>query len=142
MQRLAVQPRSGWQSKVESLGLIWHTINGQPYWNESASYHFSAREINEIEAATAELYRISMEAPQYVIDENLFTRLGVPQLIVPLIVQTWNDGPPALNHGRFDLGYDGESPPKLFEYNRDTPICMLETAVAQWHWKERGLPKS
>ena len=142
VRRLAVQPRSGWQKTVESYGLIWHTVDGQPYWNESACYRFSARQIDEIEAATAELYRISMEAAQHVIDNNLFARFGIPQFIVPLIVQTWNDEPPALNHGRFDLGYDGATPPKLFEYNCDTPTCILETAVVQWDWKEAVLPQS
>jgi len=142
MRRVSVRPRSGWQKKVESHGLIWHTVNGQPYWNESACYRFSARQIDEIEAATAELYRISMQGVQHVIDNNLFDQLGIPQFIVPLIVRAWNDEPPALNHGRFDLGYDGVTPPKLFEYNCDTPTCLLETAVVQWDWKEEVFPRA
>jgi glutathionylspermidine synthase len=36
--------------------------------------------------------------------------------------------------GRFDLAYDGWNPPKLLEYNADTPTALLEMAVAQWFW--------
>ena len=36
---------------------------------------------------------------------------------------------------------DGTHPPKMFEYNCDTPTSMLETAVIQWEWKEAVFPK-
>ena len=36
--------------------------------------------------------------------------------------------------GRFDLAYDGSGPPKLLEYNADTPTALLEAAVIQWYW--------
>jgi glutathionylspermidine synthase len=45
-----------------------------------------------------------------------------------------------LNFGRFDLGYDGSSPPKLFEFNCDTPTSLLEAAVVQWSWKQECFP--
>jgi glutathionylspermidine synthase len=35
---------------------------------------------------------------------------------------------------RFDLRYDGNGPPKLLEYNADTPTSVFETAVFQWNW--------
>ncbi len=144
MQRTTLTPRSGWQQLVEKQGLIWHTAsteNGaKPYWNESACYRFSSIEIDMLEAATAELYRIVMLAGQHVIDNNLFARFGIPEYIVPLIRRAWDEEPPALNHGRFDLGYDGRNPPKLFEYNCDTPTSMLEAAVVQWEWKESVFP--
>jgi glutathionylspermidine synthase len=142
LQRRSIVPRRNWQKTVESLGLIWHTSGGKPYWNESAFYRFTAKQIDQIEAATAELYRITIQAAQHVIDKNLFSNFGIPEFIVPLIEETWNDEPPALNHGRFDLGYDGVNPPKLFEYNCDTPTAMLEAAVVQWDWKESAFPRA
>jgi glutathionylspermidine synthase len=140
MQRISIPPRAGWQRKVERLGLIWHTAGGQPYWNESACYRFTAGEIDQLEAATAELYRLCLAAGQHVIDHDLFSRFGIPGHLAPLIEQAWEAEPPALNHGRFDLGYDGQSPPKMFEFNCDTPTAMFEAAVAQWHWKEEVFP--
>ncbi len=38
--------------------------------------------------------------------------------------------------GRFDIRYDGNGPPKLLEFNADTPTCLPEAAVVQWHWHE------
>lgn len=34
------------------------------------------------------------------------------------------------------MAYDGISPPKLLEYNADTPTSILEAAVVQWYWLE------
>jgi glutathionylspermidine synthase len=34
----------------------------------------------------------------------------------------------------FDLAYDGSGPPKLLEYNADTPTALVEASVAQWFW--------
>lgn len=140
MERIAIAPRPNWQAEVEGAGLVWHTADGQPYWNESAYYAFTAGEIDEIEAATAELQRLCLEAGQAIVDRNLFGRLGMPSWVVPYVKRAWNDEPPALYHGRFDLGYDGRNPPKLFEYNCDTPTALFEAAVVQWDWKEAVLP--
>src|SRR5580704_6767809 len=123
MQRLVIEPRPGWQRIVEKSGLIWHTPNGSPYWNESACYRFTAAEVDLLETATAELYGLLMAAGQHVIDNDLFFRFGIPDYIVPYIRRAWDQDPPGLNHGRFDLGYDGLQPPKLFEYNCDTPTA-------------------
>jgi glutathionylspermidine synthase len=47
--------------------------------------------------------------------------------------------PPSL-YGRFDLSYDGRNPPKLLEYNADTPTSLIEAAIAQWHWLQELHP--
>jgi glutathionylspermidine synthase len=140
MDRIAVTPRADWREKVESLGLVWHTAGGAPYWNESAVYRFTLAEIEMIEQATADLYTMVLNAGQYVVDNRLFERFGIPDWCEPLIIDAWNSEPPALNYGRFDLGYDGKGPPKLFEFNCDTPTSLLEAAVVQWAWKEEVFP--
>ena len=58
-----------------------------------------------------------------------------------MIEAAWDAEPPALNYGRFDLGYDGAGPPKLFEFNCDTPTSLLEAAVIQWNWLEETAPE-
>lgn len=136
MQRLPLTPRPHWQATVEGLGLVWHTAGGAPYWDESACYSFSLAEIEVIEKATADLYAMFLNAGQYVVDNRLYARFGIPEWCWPLIEQAWSAEPPALNYGRFDLGYDGKGPPKLFEFNCDTPTSLLEAAVVQWQWKE------
>ncbi len=140
MRRETVAPRPGWQARVEELGLTWHTPNGQPYWTDDSCYVFEAAEIATIEAATTELYRLFLEAGQRVLDEDRLLEFGIPAFCHAAIRASWDQEPPALNYGRFDLGYDGSGPPKLFEFNCDTPTSLLEAAVVQWDWKEAQFP--
>ena len=141
MIRREIEARADWREKVEADGLIWHTANGQPYWCETAYYSFTGAQIAEIETATAELYRLFLAAGQAIVDDQrLLDRFGIPQLFHRPIRDAWDAEPPALNFGRFDLGYDGNGPPKLFEFNCDTPTSLLEAAVVQWSWKEERFP--
>ena len=139
MRRIAATPRPGWQAKVEEAGLTWHT-GEQPYWNESAFYEFTAKEVDVLEAATNELEKMTLQAAQHVIDNKLYSRLAIPEIAVPLIESSWEAEPPAL-YGRFDLAFDGVNPPKLLEYNADTPTSLLEAAVVQWYWLQDCFPK-
>jgi glutathionylspermidine synthase len=138
MRRVASPPRTNWQGKVEAAGLTWHTP-GQPYWNESAFYEFTAKEADVLEAASNELEQMSLSAVQHIIDNKLYAELRIPKRAIPLIESSWEAEPPSL-YGRFDLAYSGEDPPKLLEYNADTPTSLLEAAVIQWYWLEDTHP--
>jgi glutathionylspermidine synthase len=133
VQRCIVTPRPGWERTVEGQGLIYHHTQGKPYWDESAYYAFTSREIDELESATNELQRLALEAGQHVIDNRRFADYGIPEAAVDAIVWAWNEEPPAI-YGRLDLAYDGIHPPKLLEYNADTPTALLEASVVQWYW--------
>ena len=135
MERHISVPRDSWQKTVESQGLLYHTLDGVPYWDESVYYSFSMEEITQLENTTNELHQMCLVAAQHVIDERRFSELGIPEFIIPTIIKSWNDEPPAL-YGRFDLRYDGTNPPKMLEYNADTPTSLLEAAVIQWQWME------
>jgi glutathionylspermidine synthase len=135
MRRIAATPRADWQKKVEAAGLTWHTCEHQAYWNESAFYEFTAKEVDLLASATNELEEMTRKAAQRVIDHRLYSKMGIPELAVPLIERSWEAEPPSL-YGRFDLMYDGWHPPKLLEYNADTPTSLLEAAVVQWYWLE------
>ncbi len=139
MRRVTSTPRPNWEEKVEERGLTWHS-GQQPYWNESAFYEFTAKEVDILEAATNELEKMTLAAAQHVIDNKLYARMGIPENAIPLIEGSWEAEPPAL-YGRFDLAYDGVHPPKLLEYNADTPTSLLEAAVVQWYWLEELFPK-
>jgi glutathionylspermidine synthase len=140
MKRIPSTPRPNWQQRVEEAGLAWHSSD-RLYWNESAFYQFNAREIAELEAATNELEAMTLRAVEHIIANSLYARLKVPPLAVPLIEASWRAEPPSL-YGRFDLAYDGARPPKLLEYNADTPTSLLEAAVVQWYWLQDTAPRS
>jgi glutathionylspermidine synthase len=140
MQRESITPRNNWQQTVEGLGFGFHTAD-VPYWDESAYYTFTMPEIERLESATAELWDMSLQAVQYVIDKNLFSQFKIPEFIVPLIIETWNNDAPAI-YGRFDLWYDGKNEPKLLEFNADTPTSLFEASIIQWFWlKDFDEPK-
>jgi glutathionylspermidine synthase len=140
MFRLLSRPRPGWEKTVEGQGLIYHHTKAGLYWNEGAYYQFSSREVDELEGATNELQRLCLEAGQTIIDGRRFPEFGIPETAVDAIVWAWNAEPPAI-YGRFDLAYDGNGPPKLLEYNADTPTGLLEAAVVQWYWLQDLHPK-
>ena len=143
MQRISLTPRANWQQTVESQGLTFHTLdNGDPYWDESAAYEFTAAEIDTLEAAANELQTMSLAAAQHIIDNRRYADLTIPAEAIPAIEAAWNAEPPAL-YGRFDLmwaGAQSNEPPKLLEYNADTPTSLLEAAVIQWNWLEEVGP--
>jgi glutathionylspermidine synthase len=143
MQRININPRTDWQQKVESAGLTFHTLeDGQPYWDESAAYEFTAAEIDTLEAAGNTLQEMCLAAAQHIIDNKRYAELDIPAEAIPAIEWAWNNEPPAL-YGRFDLSWAGAASghaPKLLEYNADTPTSLLEAAVIQWSWLEERFP--
>lgn len=141
MERLRVQPRTDWQRTVESQGFLFHSADEQPYWDERACYRFSAREIDELEAATYRLNDMCLEAVQHIVNEadTLFPRFAIPDDMRDMVVRSWHRDEITI-YGRFDLAYDGQSPPRLLEYNADTPTSLLEAAVIQWYWLQDRKP--
>lgn len=141
MERIVTPPRFDWQQKVEEYGLGFHTIEGQTYWDETAYYTFSTSEIDELEEATAELHEMCIAAAEHVIDKKLYDRLMIPAQAIPLIERSWEQDEPSI-YGRFDFAYDGHTPPKLLEYNADTPTALLEASVIQWFWLKERFPEA
>ena len=137
MERHAIEPRQGWPATIEEQGLIyWKTElpSGEvvPYWNESAHYSLTGAEVYDLEAVVRLFMEMCVEAGDYIIEQNLFSEMGIPGWAVPAIKATWEAEPPML-YGRFDLAYGHDGVPKLLEFNADTPTSLIETAV-QWHW--------
>lgn len=139
MRRHTTEVRPDWQGTVESQGMHYHTVAGEPYWNESCYYEFTSDQVDAIEAATYELNRICLEAVGRVIEEDRFDEFRIPRDFRPYIRRSWERDEQTI-YGRFDLAYDGSSPPKMLEYNADTPTGLLEAAVIQWFWLQDKFP--
>jgi glutathionylspermidine synthase len=140
MKRVQIPPRGDWQRKVEEAGLIFHTENERTYWNESAYYEFESSEIDELEKATNELHQMCLSAVDHVINHKKYNLFEIPEAAIPGIEWSWEAESPTL-YGRFDFVYDGSLPPKMLEYNADTPTSLLEAAVVQWKWVEEVFPE-
>jgi glutathionylspermidine synthase len=140
MRREILPPRPDWAAKVEALGLDFHTSEeGEPYWWEAACYAFNAAEVDVIEAATDALHQLCLEAVDRVIAKGDLARLDIPQAYWAWVAESWRRRDPDV-YGRFDLVYDGRNPPKMLEYNADTPTALLEASVVQWYWLEEVKP--
>lgn len=141
MHRLSIDPRPNWQKRVEEYGLMFHTLKGEPYWDESVAYQLSSYEVDQLELAANTLHEMCLDLVQEVVEERMFGLFRIPPEFEDMIIRSWEEQEPSI-YGRFDLAYDGVGPPKLLEYNADTPTALVEAAVVQWAWlkdlDERG----
>jgi glutathionylspermidine synthase len=137
MKRIITTPRPNWQQKVEELGFGFHTPDST-YWDESAYYQFSMREVDVLEKATYDLWDMCLEAVQHVIDKKLYRTFRIPEFIIPHIEDSWNNDAPAI-YGRFDFSFQ-DGVPKLLEFNADTPTSLFEASVVQWYWLQDTHP--
>ena len=133
MLRIATPPRADWTKVVESQGLLFHSVDGEPYWDETAYYLFEAKEVDLIEAASYRLNEMCLEAAGHVIENGRLGELEIPAPFHEFVARSWERDEHTI-YGRFDLAYDGAGPPKLLEFNADTPTALLEAAVIQWFW--------
>lgn len=140
MERQKIAERPHWRRQAEALGFGFHTMYGEPYWDETACWRFTLDEIErDIEAPTSELDAMARELVDRVVkDERLLARLAIPKPHWDLARRSWAEAEPSL-YGRMDLAYDGSGPAKLLEYNADTPTSVYETAFFQWVWLEEQI---
>ena len=47
MQRIPVAEREDWKETAVEHGFDFHSIDGDPYWDESAYYRFTLRQIED-----------------------------------------------------------------------------------------------
>lgn len=142
MKKIAISERPDWQQTAERLGFLFHTIDGEPYWDESAYYQFSLAQVeNDLEDPTTELHELCMGLVDEVVhNEALLDRLSIPPAYYDLIRTSWLEGHQHL-YGRMDFSYDGKGPAKLLELNYDTPTSLYEAAAFQWGWLEQGIAR-
>lgn len=142
MHRHSVPPRPHWQAKLERLGFDYHSLDGD-YWQETACYQFTDRQIDLIEDTTHDLHQLCLEAVNFIIKNDRFTQLGIDAPTAQLIEESWRRRDASV-YGRFDLVYhpDHTPTPKLLEYNADTPTSLFEASVVQWYWMQDNFPNA
>jgi len=139
MQRHGGNPRPDWRRKVEEIGLTYHSHDCGPYWDESACYQLTADEVATLESAANALHQLCIDAAEAVIEHAWWARLRIPDVAIPSLLRSWERDDFSV-YGRFDLAFDGSTPPKLLEYNADTPTALVEASVAQWFWLQDTHP--
>lgn len=140
MFRMPCQPRKGWQQLANEFGFHFHTMYGEPYWDESAYYQFTLAQIeNDIEDPTAELHQMCLAVTEDVVNsEELLTRFRIPEQHWDLVRNSWQERAPSL-YSRLDLVYNGKGRAKLLENNADTPTSLYESGFWQWLWLSQNV---
>lgn len=137
MLRCTTDERIDWKAAANEFGFKFHTMYGEPYWDESAYYQFTLQQIeNDIEDPTEEIHQMCLEVVNRVVgDDELMKRFQIPQAHWDFVRQSWLSGEESL-YSRLDLAYDGKGPAKLYENNADTPTSLYESGFWQWLWLE------
>ena len=127
---------------MEAIGFGFHTLEGTPYWNESAFYQISTEEASVIQKASESLYELCLKAVDHVISKGLWDKFGIEGSQQDLIRNSFKRSDFSI-YGRFDLGWNGHlgQPPKMLEFNADTPTSLFEAGVVQWDWLQTVFPK-
>lgn len=148
MQRLHTAQRPGWEETVLRSGLVYSPTprpdgSLMSYWQEGPYYSFTVAEIDALELAAARVFAMCDEAGDEILGSPaLLRRMAIPEWAVPAIRRSWNLEPARASvYGRFDVcfgGLDHPQPalriPRFYEFNADTPTCLLEAGWAQWEW--------
>ena len=68
-----------------------------------------------------EVYNMMLESiDKIVADDTLLTLFTIHENLWPAIRKSWKKGQTDFQ-GRFDMAWDGVNPPKVIEFNGDTP---------------------
>lgn len=145
MKRILSTPRPDWFEKIASQGLMFSTTIKEDgsqidYWHEGAYYEFTLPEVEMLEGVTEELHVMCIEAARYMAT-GAMGNLGISSEALALAARSLENSEPAI-YGRFDFAYDGINPPKMLEYNADTPTGLIEAAICQWFWLQDVKPES
>ena len=75
-----------------------------------------------------------LEAVERVVnDDTLLQLFNIDEDLWPIVKKSWWDGLFDFQ-GRFDFSWDGQNPPKMLEFNGDTPSMTIESSVVQADW--------
>lgn len=140
MLRITHTPRANWQQLAAEFGFHFHTMYGEPYWDESAYYQFTLPQIeNHIEDPTADIHQMCLAVVERVVhDSEWMRRFRIPEIHWDAVRDSWLNRDPSL-YSRLDLVYDGKNPAKLLENNADTPTSLYESGFWQWLWLEQNV---
>ncbi|MEP6671693.1 MAG: glutathionylspermidine synthase family protein [Chthoniobacter sp.] len=132
--------RADWPARVEQQGLLWHSEDGDETWNERAAYLLSPAEVEKLCRTARELAGLYHQATEHIVENNLWSAVGLQNHEAELLASSWRRGEWSLQ-GRFDFLFDAQGSPKLLEYNAETALSLMETAVIQKHWRDDVMPQ-
>ena len=140
MHRIPVAQRPDLKETARAHGFEYRAGVGVPYWDETAYYRFTLRQIeHDLEKPAEEIEAMCFELlDRALADETVYGRLRIPEKFWDYVADSWRNREKDL-YGRLDFSYDGAGQAKLLEYNADTPTTLYESAIFQWVWLEQAI---
>ncbi len=140
MHRIPVAQRPDLKETALEHGYEYRAGTGVPYWDETAYYRFTLRQIEEdLEIPAQEIDQMCFQLlDRSLADETIYRRLRIPEICWDYVADSWRIRERDL-YGRLDFSYDGAGDAKLLEYNADTPTTLYEAAIFQWVWLEQAI---
>jgi len=140
MHRIPVAQRPNLKETALEHGYEYRAGVGVPYWDETAYYRFTLREIEEdLEKPAEEIEAMCFQLLDHSLaNETVYRRLHIPETYWDYVADSWRNREKDL-YGRLDFSYDGAGAAKLLEYNADTPTTLYESAIFQWVWLEEAI---
>ncbi len=131
VDRLMDVPDEGAKDIIQQEGYAWFLEGDNEEYMAPDAIMVSKNEVTAFNEAAEACYELFKKGLAHVSDNNLWSRLGIPSEIIPLIKYDMIRDLPHIC-GRFDLsgGVDG-IPIKLIEFNADTSSLMPESAYFQ-----------
>lgn len=148
-------------SYADEPGVEWSECEEDAYWGDEGAIEITAEAELQLMEATQEMHNLCLLVVDKVVkDPNLLRMFHIPSDLWPAIRKSWgihtrwfDDGsdlgkiiyseydkdlkyyPKQFDFlGRFDWSWDGVDPPKLLEYNADTPSLLLESGGVSRDW--------
>ena len=142
MRRVPIAPRPNLRQLALAQGFAVDEYGNVPYWDETAYYCLTLRQIEEeLERPAEAIEDLCFEIlNRAVTDDAVFRQLKIPEAYWDYIASSWRNREKDLI-GRFDFSYDGTGPAKLLEYNADTPTTLYEASAFQWEWLENNIER-
>ena len=127
MHRIPVAERPDLKNTARQHGYKYRAGAGVPYWDETAYYRFTLRQIEEyLEKPAAEIDNMCFQLlDRSLADETVYRRLRIPETYWDYVADSWRNREKDL-YGRLDFSYDGAGEAKLLEYNADTPTTLQD----------------
>jgi len=119
------------EASIRDAGFGWYLDGDNHDYLTTDVVMVSRDEGQDFIKAAEECYQMYVKAFDHVFRNNLWSRLGLPDEIIPLIKHDWQRALPLLC-GRLDLaGGIEDLPIKLIEFNADTCTSLPESAYFQ-----------
>ncbi len=117
---------------LEQVGFSWHHDGELEYLVKERLIEITKEEAEAYAQASEELYAMYEKGAEFVIENELFDLLEIPQTLISQIKKSWREDRDKHIYGRFDLsGGIDDKPIKLIEFNADTATLLFESCVIQ-----------